>query len=94
MNKRLIKIKKNSLKVRIFLSQRVHLLRRRHFKFLAKSEDLNALVEMLPEKIHHVGCFMFGEGALEFFLIVDLGFGSLGFLLQFPSAFVFLWAES
>ena len=36
---------------------------------------------------------MFGEGALEFFLIVDLGFRSLGFLLQFPSAFVFLWAQ-
>jgi hypothetical protein len=47
---------------------------------------------MLPEKIHHVGCFMFGEGTLEFFLIVDLGFGCLGFLLRFPSAFVFLWA--
>ncbi len=92
MNKCLIKIQKNSLEVRIFLSQRVNLFRGWDFKLLTESEYLNTLVEMLPEKIHHVGCFMFGEGTLKFFLIVDLYFGCLGFLLWFTSAFVFLWA--
>ena len=48
---------------------------------------------MLSEKIHHVGSFMFGEGLLEFLLIVDLAFGGLGFLFGLACSFIFLWTE-
>jgi hypothetical protein len=45
----------------------------RNFNGLAHSENFDALIEMLPVKVHQIGSLMLLEGAIQTRYIVDLG---------------------